>query len=69
MMMVQQYEIMSENTVNITDMDIQALVDGELPPEDRSRLLAVIRHSPELTRRYAMYAHQKDLLKMWHKDN
>lgn len=50
-------------------MDIQALVDGELPSEERKDLMSAIKNSPELFQRYNMYMHQKDLLKNWHKDN
>ena len=68
-MMGQLYKIMPDNRTKITDLDIQALVDGELPPDVKSRYLEIINHSPDLFRRYNMYMQQKTLLKIWYKDN
>ncbi len=53
----------------ITDMDIQALIDNELPPDRQRLVLESIEKSPDLYKRFTLYMHQKKLLKMWWKDN
>lgn len=55
--------------VIVTDMDIQALLDNELEPEKMRLVLETISRSPDLQKRYQQYLHQKDLLKLWWKDN
>lgn len=56
-------------SVKITDMDIQALIDNELDPERERLVLETIERSPDLYKRFTMYLHQKKLLKLWWKDN
>ena len=56
-------------TKNITDMDIQALVDGHVDEKTSVRLLDAITHDPALYNRYLVYQKQKNLLKAWWKDN
>lgn len=53
----------------ITDMDIQALIDNELGFDRQQAVLQRIESSPDLQKRYALYVHQKNLLKLWWKDN
>jgi hypothetical protein len=56
-------------TKNITDMDIQALVDGNVDEKTSIFLLEAITHDPSLYNRYLVYQKQKNLLKAWWKDN
>jgi hypothetical protein len=51
----------------ITDLDIQALVDGELAKEDERRLLAEIIRSPEHLGRLEELIRQKKQIKDWWK--
>lgn len=57
------------NREKITDMDIQALVDGELDEGQRDRILKILHLYPDLYKRYILYKEQKSLLKAWWKDN
>ena len=57
------------NTKNITDLDIQALVDGEISDNQRVSLLEALCRDPALYNRYLLYQKQKNLLKSWWKDN
>lgn len=54
---------------NITDLDIQALVDGEKEDAEAARLLEALQNDPQLYHRYILYKKQKALLKSWWKDN
>lgn len=54
---------------NITDYEIQALVDGETGDQEAIRLMDVITKDPALLNRYLIYKKQKNLLKFWWKDN
>ena len=49
----------------ITDLDIEALVDHELSTEERQRMYTVLRHDPDLLRKYDRLMTQKKLLQMW----
>jgi len=60
---------MIEDDLTITDMDIQALIDGELDHERKIFVMNAIDRSPDLQKRYSLYVHQKNLLKLWWKDN
>lgn len=54
---------------NITDFDIQALVDGETADAEAARLLDAVKNDPQLYYRYMLFKKQKNLLKSWWKDN
>lgn len=54
---------------NITDMDIQALVDGDVDDRTSVFLLEAVTSDPMLYNRYLLYQKQKKLLKSWWKDN
>lgn len=53
----------------ITDYDIQALVDGEVPDKQSLALYEAVTRDPALYNRYLLYKKQKSLLKSWWKDN
>ncbi len=57
------------STRDITDLDIQALVDGHVDEVTSVRLLEAITNDPNLYGRYQVYQKQKKLLKLWWKDN
>lgn len=59
----------SMNTKNITDFDLQALVDGELDDNKCVALFDAVTRDPALYNRYLLYKKQKNLLKNWWKDN
>lgn len=61
------YSIM--NSKRITDLDIQALVDGEVDEKTSVALLQAVTNDPNLYNRYMLYQKQKKLLKSWWKDN
>ncbi|MGB4108032.1 MAG: hypothetical protein WBK55_09610 [Alphaproteobacteria bacterium] len=50
---------------NITDFDIQALVDNELSWEKQKAVRARIHADPDLRRRYNELCRQKQLLQEW----
>ena len=54
---------------HITDLDIQALVDGQVDEDASVRLMEIITGDPTLYKRYEAYRHQKKLLKLWWKDH
>lgn len=54
---------------NVTDLDIQALVDGQVDEKASIRLMEAITGNPDLYKRYRQYQKQKKLLKLWWKDN
>lgn len=55
--------------VQITDYDIQALVDGEADISLQAQILEALAKDPSLYNRYMMYQKQKKLLKSWWKDH
>lgn len=57
------------NSKYITDLDIQALVDGEVDERTSLMLLEAVNNDPTLYNRYITYQKQKKLLKSWWKDN
>ena len=57
------------NSKHITDLDIQALVDGEVDEKTSMKLLEAVTNDPALYNRYMLYQKQKKLLKSWWKDN
>ncbi len=57
------------NRKTITDLDIQALVDGQVDEKTGLMLLEAVSHDPALYNRYLLYKKQKSLLKSWWKDN
>lgn len=57
------------NTKSISDLEIQALVDGEVDDRTALELLDALRRNPTLYNRYLLYKKQKSLLKSWWKDN
>ena len=60
---------MGMDTKGITDMDIQALVDGEVDDRKSVFLMQAVTQDPNLYNRYLVYKKQKALLKIWWKDN
>ena len=54
---------------NITDLDIQALVDGSIDEKTSVYMLEAITNDSALYNRYLIYQKQKKLLKAWWKDN
>ena len=54
---------------HITDLDIQALVDGNVDERTSMMLLEAVTNDPTLYNRYLVYQKQKKLLKSWWKDN
>ncbi len=54
---------------DFTDLELQALLDGELDEAHERRLLKALENNQDLRRRYTTYARQRDLLKNWWKDN
>lgn len=57
------------NSRHITDLDIQALVDGQVDERTSLMLLEAVTNDPALYNRYRTYQKQKSLLKAWWKDN
>lgn len=57
------------NSKHITDLDIQALVDGNIDEKTSLMLLEAVTNDPALYNRYLVYQTQKKLLKSWWKDN
>lgn len=53
----------------ITDLDIQALVDGEIIGDRKQALMDSLTCHPDLYKRFLLYQKQKNLLKSWWKDN
>jgi hypothetical protein len=53
----------------ISDLEIQALVDGEVDDPKSVELMTVMTRDPALYNRYLLYKKQKSLLKSWWKDN
>lgn len=49
----------------ITDWDIQAYLDNELPWEDQKAVLKALERDLELRRRFSEFRRQKDLLQAW----
>lgn len=49
----------------IDDYDIQALVDGELEPDEARRVRRKVKQNPELQERYDEFIRQKTLLQQW----
>jgi hypothetical protein len=49
----------------ISDLDIQALVDGELDKEEERRLLSEIIRAPELLNRLEELMRQKKQIRNW----
>jgi hypothetical protein len=58
---------MENNKKNQTflDMDIEALVDGALTPEQQLKLLKLIEASPEALQQLQVLEEQKNLLRRW----
>ncbi len=57
------------NSKNITDYDIQALIDGQVDDKTSACLLEEVTKDPNLFNRYRLYLKQKKLLKSWWKDH
>jgi anti-sigma factor RsiW len=60
---------MKMDNKTITDLDIQALVDGEIDDKSSVSVMAALNRDPVLYNRYLVYKKQKLLLKSWWKDN
>jgi hypothetical protein len=54
---------------NITDYDIQALVDGEIDDCKSIGIMEALMRDPNMYNRYLLYKKQKSLLKSWWKEN
>jgi len=52
----------------ISDLELQALADGELTAEEQTALLTRMEKSPEAQARYAEIIRQKEALKEWWKN-
>lgn len=50
----------------ITDLDIQALVDGQLKGEEKNRVLHSIENHPGVRQRYQALQRQKALICEWY---
>lgn len=53
----------------ISDLDIQALIDGELEKEDQRIVKERVMANPALKKRYFQLEKQKTLLKLWWKEH
>ena len=53
----------------INDLEIQALVDGEVDDPKSVELMTVMTKDRALYNRYLLYKKQKSILKSWWKDN
>jgi len=51
---------------NITDYDLQALIDNELDWEDQKHVLDHVERNPEAKKRYEELKAQKEALQHWH---
>ena len=60
---------MKMDNKTITDLDILALVDGEVDDKAAVSLMDALNRDPALYNRYLLYKKQKTLLKSWWKDN
>lgn len=58
-----------EQEQKISDDDIQALVDNELPWDQEKTLRSLIEHDPAADKRYKELLHQKILLRLWYGKN
>ncbi len=50
---------------NISDFDVQALIDNELSPQRRIQVLEMLNGNIALKKRYQSLLEQRDLLKFW----
>ena len=53
----------------ITDWDIQAYLDNELPTKEQDAITRALQHDADMRRRYNELQRQKDLLKKWWVDH
>ena len=53
---------------NISDFDIQALIDNELCHEEEKRVRNAIQNDAKFIQRYEELKNQKDLLQNWWKN-
>jgi anti-sigma factor RsiW len=53
--------------LKINDEDLQALVDGEIPPKIAAYLWHLIEMDQAIKERYEALLHQNALLKLWYK--
>lgn len=58
---------MIQNLPNITDYDIQALVDNELDWEEEKRVREAIKYNSQFMKRYNTLKNQKTLIQNWWK--
>lgn len=58
-----------DKSYTITDLDIQALIDNEMESNRADCIRQAVENDPILHNRYLLYKKQKDLLKLWWKDN
>lgn len=56
-----------KNTIDISDLDIQACVDGELHGDTAISISSKIFENPKLKKKYEQYKHQNALLQRWWK--
>lgn len=58
---------MIQNLPNITDYDIQALIDNELDWEEEKRVREAIKYNSQFMKRYNTLKNQKTLIQNWWK--
>ncbi|MGZ9107716.1 MAG: hypothetical protein ACXW4B_02730 [Micavibrio sp.] len=56
---------MSTSSNDISDLDLQALVDNTLTEEDRASLMARVKNSPDAQDRLEELLYQKESIKAW----
>jgi len=59
---------MGAGSNDISDLDLQALADNALSPEERSALMERVQKSPEAQERLDDLLHQKKSIKAWWKN-
>ena len=57
--------IFNDDDDGVGEMEIQALVDGEIPAGERNALIDRINNSPRALERFEALMHQKLLLQEW----
>lgn len=57
------------STFNVTDWDLQAYLDNELPWEEQKTILKALENDPHLRQRFNDFRRQKELLQKWWRDH
>lgn len=53
----------------VSDWDIQAYIDNELPPDKEREILACLTRDADLRERYKALERQKALLRLWWREH